>query len=106
MVIIAELEEDFKEFLECPVCGYILGSRGRRARRLRHYANDVELVYARRYHCNKCRSNHTVLPCTVYPERHYARSIIEDILEGYVTEKDDLTLYGPSKQTIRRWLRA
>lgn len=104
MIIISELTEDYKSFRYCPSCGDILGPRGERERLIRHYNNDVEVVRVKRFHCNSCHQNHTELPNTAYPRRQYSRAVIEDILEGYVSSDDDLTIYGPSPQTIKRWL--
>lgn len=103
MIIISEFPVDFKICRYCPLCGYILGHRGSRPRRIRYYANDSEVIHVRRFHCNNCNRNHTELPEIFYPQKQYSRSVIDDILEGYVTETDDITSYGPSLQTIKRW---
>ncbi len=103
MIIVTEHPIDFKSERYCPVCGDILSSRGSRRRKIRYYENDCEVIRVRRFHCDNCGSNHTELPDILYQNKHYSRSIIDDVLSGAVTERDELTLYGPSPQTIKRW---
>lgn len=103
MIIVAELPIDFKTERYCPICSDILGSRGSRRRKIQYYENDSEVILVRRFHCSSCGTNHTELPDILYENKHYSRSIIDDILNGEVDESDDITLYGPSLQTIKRW---
>ena len=59
----------------------------------------------RRLKCTRCDRIHTELPYEVVPYKHYMRTVIEDVLDGVVDEKDPAAASGPSDLTMWRWRR-
>jgi len=86
-----------EEESRCPYCGGALRYRNSRERGLLNELQEKTLYLLRRLWCEGCSHLHTEIPVIIQPYRHYASSVIQDVLEGGgdACTADD--------STIRRW---
>lgn len=88
---------------ECPDCGEILSYKDTRRRVYLDYGHEEDILYIRRFRCDKCKRLHTELPENVVPWKHYKKDVIRDVLEGYTVEDDPIAENGPADITMKRW---
>ena len=115
MVIISKYETEYneeadifitsKEECTCPCCGGRLKYRDHRQRIHKLAGGGKEWYQIRRLKCtdDKCRKLHNELPDCMFPYKHYDAGLIEDVVEGIVSEDDIETEDYPCEGTIKHW---
>lgn len=94
-----------KEECTCPCCGGRLKYRDHRLRIHKLAGGGKEWYQIRRLKCtdDKCRKLHNELPDCMFPYKHYDAGLIEDVVEGIVSEDDIETEDYPCEGTIKHW---
>lgn len=114
MVIISKYEVNYKEeniLIDskedccCPDCGSPLKYRDRRQRVHKVAGGEKEWYLIRRLKCTngKCRRLHNELPDCMCPYKHYDAGLIEDVVEGIISEDDLETEDYPCEKTMNHW---
>ena len=64
-----------------------------------------EWYLIRRLKCtdDKCKKLHNELPDCMFPYKHYDCGLIEDVVEGVISEEDLETEDYPCEGTIKHW---
>ncbi|MCM1305624.1 MAG: DUF6431 domain-containing protein [Butyrivibrio sp.] len=64
-----------------------------------------EWYLIRRLKCgnDECRRLHNELPDIIFPYKHYDAGLIEDVVDGVVSEEDPETEDYPCEGTMRHW---
>ncbi len=88
----------------CPCCGEALRYRDSRKRIRRLGGEKKEHIQVRRLFCERCGRLHAELPDCLVPHKHYDAKIIEDVLDGEITQ--DTLAYEdyPCAATMQRWI--
>lgn len=90
----------------CPKCGGILSHYDKVKRVIKHQNGEKEIKIINRSKCKTCKKTHRELPIEVIPYKHYAKEIINGVIEGYITPDT----YGfedyPCEMTMTRWLKS
>ena len=86
----------------CPCCGSPLKYRDSRKRVHKIAGGGKECYLIRRLRCSsdKCRRLHNELPDCMCPYKHYDAGLIEDVVDGVVSEEDTETEDYPCEGTI------
>lgn len=94
-----------KEESICPYCGGRLKPRDYRKRVHKVAGGEKEWYRIRRLKCtdDKCGRLHNELPDSMYPYKHYDCGLIEDVVEGVLSEEDLETEDYPCEGTIKHW---
>lgn len=94
-----------KEDSICPYCGSPLKYRDHRLRVHKTAGGGKEWYRIRRLKCtnDKCRKLHNELPDCMFPYKHYDAGLIEDVVEGVVSEEDPETEDCPCAGTMKHW---
>ena len=94
-----------KEDCRCPCCGSGLKYRDQRLRVHKVAGGKKEWYLVRRMKCtnDKCRKLHTELPDCMCPYKHYDAGLIEDVVDGVVSEEDRETEDYPCEGTMKHW---
>nr|DAZ15584.1 MAG TPA: restriction alleviation protein [Caudoviricetes sp.] len=94
-----------KEDSICPYCGSPLKYRDHRLRVHKTAGGGKEWYRIRRLKCtnDKCRKLHNELPDCMFPYKHYDAGLIEDVVEGVVSEEDPETEDYPCAGTMKHW---
>ena len=87
----------------CPICGERLIYRDCRKRIMRQYNGEIAHLIVRRLKCDHCGKLHTELPDVITPHKHYAREIIENVVQDICTPDDPETESYPCEKTMERW---
>ena len=89
----------------CPCCGSPLKYRDSRCRVHRTAGGRKEWYQIRRLKCSndKCGRLHNELPDCICPYKHYDAGLIEDVLDGVVSEEDTETEDYPCEGTMKHW---
>ena len=96
---------DSKEDCRCPCCGSELKYRDQRLRVHKVAGGEKEWYLVRRLKCtnDKCRKLHNELPDCICPYKHYDAGLIEDVVDGVVSEEDRETEDYPCEGTMKHW---
>ena len=94
-----------KEDCLCPECGSPLKCRDHRLRVHKIAGGEKEWYLIRRLKCSngKCRRIHNELPDCICPYKHYDAGLIEDVVDGVVSEDDIETEDYPCAETMKHW---
>ena len=94
-----------KEDCRCPCCGSGLKYRDQRLRIHKAAGGKKEWYLIRRLKCTngKCRKLHNELPDCICPYKHYDAGLIEDVVDGVVSEGDRETEDYPCEGTMNHW---
>ena len=94
-----------KEECICPCCGGRLKYRDHRLRIHKVAGGGKEWYRIRRLKCTdgKCGRLHNELPDCMFPYKHYDTGLIEDVVDGIVSEDDLETEDYPCEGTIKHW---
>lgn len=94
-----------KEECCCPDCGSPLRYRDQRLRVHMVAGGGKEWYRIRRLKCtnDKCRRLHNELPDCMCPHKHYDAGLIEDVVDGIVSEEDRETEDYPCAGTMKHW---
>lgn len=94
-----------KEESVCPCCGSPLKYRDSRRRVKRKAGGGKEWCLIRRLKCSndRCRRLHNELPDCMCPYKHYDAGLIEDVVDGVVSEEDIETEDYPCSGTMKHW---
>ncbi|WP_289423590.1 DUF6431 domain-containing protein [Faecalibaculum rodentium] len=94
-----------KEKSVCPYCGGCLKPRDHRKRVHKVAGGGKEWYLIRRLKCtdDKCKKLHNELPDCMFPYKHYDCGLIEDVVEGVISEEDLETEDYPCEGTIKHW---
>ncbi|WP_255342849.1 DUF6431 domain-containing protein [Oribacterium sp. FC2011] len=87
----------------CPYCNSALKYRDSRKRIMRWYNSGVRYIIVRRMKCTSCNKLHAELPDCLAPYKQYAAEIIENEIDGIVSEDDLCTEDRPCSKTVDRW---
>lgn len=89
----------------CPCCGSPLKYRDSRKRVHRIAGGGKEWYLIRRLKCSsdKCGRLHNELPDCLCPYKHYDAGLIEDVVDGVVSEADTETEDYPCEGTMKHW---
>ena len=89
----------------CPCCGSPLKYRDSRCRVHRTAGGRKDWYQIRRLKCSndKCGRLHNELPDCICPYKHYDAGLIEDVLDGVVSEEDTETEDYPCEGTMKHW---
>ena len=89
----------------CPCCGSPLKYRDSRKRVHKIAGGGKECYLIRRLRCSsdKCRRLHNELPDCMCPYKHYDAGLIEDVVDGVVSEEDTETEDYPCEGTMKHW---
>lgn len=90
--------------ISCPECQGDLTYRDSRLRICCRYGGHKSKVMIRRLKC-KCGRIHNELPDCLVPYKHYASTVIEDVLDGVSTPSDLASEDYPCEATMGRWQR-
>ena len=91
-----------REELHCS-CGCALRLRDHRRRIWRKEGGEKQWLMIGRYWCEKCQRLHSALPNFLAKYKHYDNRIIEDVIDGVVTEDDPGYEDHPCGMTMMRW---
>lgn len=94
-----------REECVCPCCGSPLKYRDSRKRVHRIAGGGKEWYLIRRLKCSsdKCGRLHNELPDCLCPYKHYDAGLIEDVVDGVVSEEDTETEDYPCEGTMKHW---
>lgn len=94
-----------KEECICPCCGGRLKYRDYRLRVHKTAGGKKEWYLIRRLKCTneKCKRLHNELPDCMFPYKHYDAGLIEDVVDGVVSEDDMETEDYPCIGTLKHW---
>ncbi len=70
---------------------------------MRWYDSEVRHIIVRRMKCPSCRKLHIELPDCLVPYKQYAAEIIENEIDGVVSEDSLCTEDCPCDKTVKRW---
>lgn len=89
----------------CSCCGNPLKYRDRRRRVHKIAGGRKEWYLIRRLKCSnaRCRRLHNELPDCMCPHKHYDAGLIEDVVDGVVSEEDRETEDYPCEGTMKHW---
>ena len=90
----------------CPVCGGNLKHYDKVLRIIRTKGGCIQKIKIRRLKCIMCNKIHRELPLFIIPYKHYIASIIEGVLEGYITPDTIGFEDYPCEVTMMRWWNA
>lgn len=93
-----------EDSLICPVCknGH-LHPRDIRKRCHKLAGGVREWYIIRRLKCGECGRLHNELPDCLVPYKHYDAQLIEDVVDGTVSEEDPETEDYPCENTMKHW---
>ena len=96
-----------KEDSQCPICGSLLKKRDKRLRIHKLTGGKKEWYLINRLKCSneQCGRMHNELPDCLSPYKHYDAQLIEDVVEGVVSEEDKECEDYPCVQTMNHWKR-
>lgn len=91
----------------CPLCGSTLKLRDHKKRVWKKEGGKKDWIMIERRRCTKksCRRLHNIMPDVLVPHKHYDSGIIEDVIDGVITEDDLVTEIYPCAATMERWRR-
>lgn len=94
-----------KEDSICPDCGSPLCRRDKRLRVHKKAGGVKEWYQINRLKCinKECSKLHNELPDCLSPHKHYDVGLIEDVVDGVVTEDDTETENYPCADTMNHW---
>ena len=89
----------------CPFCGGLLKKRDKRLRIHRLAGGETEWYQINRLKCSneECGRLHNELPDFISPYKHYDTQLIEDVVDGFISEEDVKCEDYPCEQTINHW---
>ena len=70
---------------------------------MRWYNSEVRHIIVRRMKCPSCNNLHIELPDCLVPHKQYAAEIIENEIDGVVSEEDYCVEDSPCNKTVNRW---
>lgn len=85
----------------CNVCNHPMKCKDRRKRIGRSYNGHKSYYLIRRMYCYTCHVMHNELPDSLLFKKHYEAQVVEDIIDGVISEEDGLDY--PSEMTMKRW---
>lgn len=89
----------------CPDCAGTLKRYDKVRRIVRAAGGAARWVYILRFRCKDCGRIRRVLPDFLSPYKHYAKDIINSVLDGTITS-DTLGFEDyPCEVTMKRWTR-
>lgn len=73
-------------------------------KRVHKIAGGIKQWYViNRLKCKECNRLHNELPDCLVPYKHYDAELIEDVVEGIITEEDKEIEDYPCEGTLRHW---
>lgn len=87
----------------CPCCGGALHKRDKRRRVHKLEGGKKEWYIINRLKCERCGKLHNELPDCLVPYKHYDAQLIEDVVDGTVSEEDPAAEDYPCEGTMKHW---
>ena len=90
---------------KCPNCGGSLRFYDRVKRVVIGKGRVKEQIMLRRFRCQSCRKIHREIPPDILPHKHYESSVVEGVIEKFITSCTKGFEDYPCEMTMNRWIK-